>query len=199
MTTEDLTLDQTLRVALLEDCPTMGEGRFAALLLRVVTAAEAWHASAAPEPMKEARALRLFWGKHERDGEKHIEWYAPCGCAYHPEPEPHVHPCSEHRKTGITTEPGEGQPERVRRDTALHDLDDGFQEGAWAEWIASFDKSKPTLYESARWGYAHCSEEVEKLAWMMNEKDRHARDAAEAARDAALARVDELEAQICRK
>lgn len=43
-----------------------------------------------------ARPLRLCWGGHWRGGARHIEWYAPCGCAYHPEPKPHVHPCAEH-------------------------------------------------------------------------------------------------------
>lgn len=40
------------------------------------------------------RALGLTWGWNLRDGEDHQEWHAPCGCAYHPEPHPHVHPCS---------------------------------------------------------------------------------------------------------
>ena len=47
--TETTTLDQALRAALLEDCPVMEDGRFAALLLRVVKASEAWHSGAAPE------------------------------------------------------------------------------------------------------------------------------------------------------
>lgn len=47
-----------------------------------------------------ARPLRLFWQSNQRDGMTHWEWTAPCGCAYHPEPEPHVHACSEHRKAG---------------------------------------------------------------------------------------------------
>lgn len=49
-------------------------------------------------PYPDARPLRLAWGKHTRDGGLHIEWHAPCGCAYHPEPSPHVHPCDEHQK-----------------------------------------------------------------------------------------------------
>ena len=40
----------------------------------------------------------LVWGEHLRDGGRHTEWYAPCGCAYHPQPFPHVHPCSDEHK-----------------------------------------------------------------------------------------------------
>lgn len=44
-------------------------------------------------------AIALQWGEHERDGGTHTEWYAPCGCSYHPKPFPHVHPCSDgHRR-----------------------------------------------------------------------------------------------------
>jgi len=47
----------------------------------------------------EPRNLNLEWGWHRRKGMPHEEWYAPCGCAYHPEPYPHVHPCShEHSR-----------------------------------------------------------------------------------------------------
>jgi len=40
----------------------------------------------------------LIWGEHLRDGSTHTEWHAPCGCAYHPNPFPHVHPCSDEHK-----------------------------------------------------------------------------------------------------
>lgn len=43
-------------------------------------------------------ALELQWGEHERDGGAHTEWYAPCGCSYHPKPFPHVHTCSDSHK-----------------------------------------------------------------------------------------------------
>lgn len=43
-----------------------------------------------------ARPLRLTWGNNVRAGDTHVEWHAPCGCAYHPEPEPHVHCCFKH-------------------------------------------------------------------------------------------------------
>ncbi len=42
------------------------------------------------------RPLRLTWSDHVRDSQVHTEWHAPCGCAYHPEPCPHVHLCAEH-------------------------------------------------------------------------------------------------------
>ena len=42
------------------------------------------------------RPLNLEWGNNMRDGKGHVEWHSPCGCAYHPEPAPHVHPCKEH-------------------------------------------------------------------------------------------------------
>lgn len=46
------------------------------------------------------RALDLQWGENKRDGEQHFEWHAPCGCAYHPQPGPHVHPCMSHTAKG---------------------------------------------------------------------------------------------------
>ncbi len=44
------------------------------------------------------RDLNLVWGDSVRSGESHLEWHAPCGCAYHPEGDqgPHVHPCEDH-------------------------------------------------------------------------------------------------------
>lgn len=43
--------------------------------------------------------LDLEWGNNMRDGKGHVEWHAPCGCAYHPEGHqgPHVHQCKEHK------------------------------------------------------------------------------------------------------
>jgi len=42
----------------------------------------------------------LTYGKNKRAGDdrEHMEWHAKCGCAYHPDPFPHVHPCSEAHK-----------------------------------------------------------------------------------------------------
>ena len=46
-----------------------------------------------------SRPIDLNWGEHLRDGRSHTEWHAACGCAFHPAPYPHVHPCSdEHRR-----------------------------------------------------------------------------------------------------
>ncbi len=46
------------------------------------------------------RSLCLAWGLNgKRDPKRdHVEWHAPCGCAYHPEGDqgPHVHPCPTH-------------------------------------------------------------------------------------------------------
>lgn len=47
--------------------------------------------------MSERRRLNLVWGNNIRDGKTHVEWSTPCGCAYHPEPQPHVHHCAEHK------------------------------------------------------------------------------------------------------
>lgn len=38
----------------------------------------------------------LKWGKNRRGGKTHTEWHAPCGCAWHPKPKPHWHPCRAH-------------------------------------------------------------------------------------------------------
>lgn len=42
----------------------------------------------------------LRFGENKRDGDDrvHQEWHAACGCAYHPEPFPHIHPCSDAHK-----------------------------------------------------------------------------------------------------
>ena len=48
--------------------------------------------------------LGLTWGENPRreSGKTHIEWHAPCGCAFHPNPFPHVHPCSDaHKRTDL--------------------------------------------------------------------------------------------------
>ena len=42
------------------------------------------------------RELDLIWQQNLRDGKYHWEWTAHCGCAYHPEPYPHIHPCNLH-------------------------------------------------------------------------------------------------------
>jgi len=50
----------------------------------------------------------LTFGKNKRAGDEreHIEWHAKCGCAFHPEPFPHVHPCSEeHRRPDLHAHP----------------------------------------------------------------------------------------------
>ena len=40
--------------------------------------------------------FELNWSDHYRGGKIHREWHAPCGCAYHPVPIPHIHPCDRH-------------------------------------------------------------------------------------------------------
>lgn len=49
---------------------------------------------------KEEHPLSLTWGENpnREPGRVHIEWHAPCGCAFHPTPFPHVHPCSDEHK-----------------------------------------------------------------------------------------------------
>jgi hypothetical protein len=44
--------------------------------------------------------IDLTWGENRirEPGKVHIEWHAPCGCAFHPTPFPHVHPCSDEHK-----------------------------------------------------------------------------------------------------
>lgn len=50
----------------------------------------------AAERQDSPRLLNLTWRTNARDGADHREWTAPCGCAFHPEPSPHVHECSRH-------------------------------------------------------------------------------------------------------
>lgn len=53
---------------------------------------------------KQPPPLGLTWGEnHNREqGRVHIEWHAPCGCAFHPVPFPHAHPCSnEHKRPDL--------------------------------------------------------------------------------------------------
>jgi hypothetical protein len=40
--------------------------------------------------------IPLTWTSNWRGGKAHIEWHAPCGCAWHPKPKPHWHPCEAH-------------------------------------------------------------------------------------------------------
>lgn len=54
----------------------------------------------------------LTFGKNKRAGDDrwHMEWHAKCGCAYHPEPFPHVHPCSDaHKRSDLHPAPQSGQ------------------------------------------------------------------------------------------
>ena len=56
----------------------------------------------------------LTWGKNKRAGDdrEHMEWHAKCGCAYHPEPFPHVHPCSDaHKRSDLHAPPSPPQAE----------------------------------------------------------------------------------------
>jgi hypothetical protein len=65
--------------------------------------------------------LGLTWGENpKREPSKvHIEWHAPCGCAFHPTPFPHVHPCAnEHQRPDlaiVTVNKGAGAPEAAFR------------------------------------------------------------------------------------
>jgi len=49
----------------------------------------------------EQRPLNLEWGLNTRRDGEHYEWNARCGCAYHPEPSPHVHYCETHRSPTV--------------------------------------------------------------------------------------------------
>ena len=56
----------------------------------------------------------LTFGKNKRAGDDrvHMEWHAKCGCAYHPEPFPHVHPCSDaHKRPDLHAGSQEAAPE----------------------------------------------------------------------------------------
>lgn len=56
----------------------------------------------------------LTYGKNKRAGDdrEHMEWHAKCGCAYHPEPFPHVHPCSDaHKRPDLHSGSREAAPE----------------------------------------------------------------------------------------
>lgn len=62
------------------------------------TVARCWECLDLVETTKAEARLDLMWGDHPRDGGKHTEWHASCGCAYHPNPFPHVHPCGDNHK-----------------------------------------------------------------------------------------------------
>ena len=57
----------------------------------------------ANEQRSDAPPLGLTWGENRarEDGVSHVEWHAPCGCAFHPTPFPHVHPCTNEHKRPI--------------------------------------------------------------------------------------------------
>lgn len=50
--------------------------------------------------MEVEKPLELTWGENalREPGKVHLEWHAPCGCAFHPKPFPHVHPCGDGHK-----------------------------------------------------------------------------------------------------
>ncbi len=77
------------------------------------------------------RKLNLHWGEHERDGGTHAEWHAPCGCAYHPNPFPHIHPCSSaHKRPDLHSLAEETESERVskRRRALMPDYDKALED-----------------------------------------------------------------------
>lgn len=59
------------------------------------TVARCWGCLDLTEASADNGGVDLLWAEHTRDGSAHVEWHAPCGCAYHPKPFPHVHPCSD--------------------------------------------------------------------------------------------------------
>lgn len=69
------------------------------------------------------KPLGLTWGDNTtREKDKtHVEWHAPCGCAFHPTPFPHVHPCTnEHKRPDLNTLSEETEQEaHLRRRRAL--------------------------------------------------------------------------------
>jgi hypothetical protein len=81
--------------------------------------------------------LGLTWGENrnrEDDRTAHVEWHAPCGCAFHPKPFPHVHPCSnEHKRPDLHTLTEESERERIlrRRRALMPDYDKKL-----AEWLS---------------------------------------------------------------
>jgi hypothetical protein len=55
--------------------------------------------------------IGLVWGenpKRSTSDQTHIEWHAACGCAFHPHPFPHIHPCSEEHKRPDLHGPADG-------------------------------------------------------------------------------------------
>lgn len=72
--------------------------------------------------------IGLEWGENgnREPGQIHIEWHAPCGCAFHPKPFPHIHPCTnEHKRPDLHTLTEETERERVlrRRRAQMPDYD----------------------------------------------------------------------------
>lgn len=73
-------------------------------------------------------AIGLTWGENQNrePGQVHVEWHAPCGCAFHPQPFPHVHPCTnEHKRPDLHALTEETERERVlrRRRAVMPDYD----------------------------------------------------------------------------
>jgi hypothetical protein len=77
--------------------------------------------------------MDLTWGENRnREPEQtHLEWHAPCGCAFHPKPFPHVHPCSnEHKRPDLHTLTEETERERAlrRRRALMPDYDEKLED-----------------------------------------------------------------------
>jgi len=57
-----------------------------------------FHSKVTSQNPKVGVPIRLIGGQHQRNGGTHTEWHSLCGCAFHPNPFPHVHPCSDGHK-----------------------------------------------------------------------------------------------------
>lgn len=67
--------------------------------------------------------IPLEWGTNQRGGKAHTEWHAQCGCAFHPNPAPHWHPCQHHATAGTWWE-GIARQAQLERDAAYEAMRD---------------------------------------------------------------------------
>jgi hypothetical protein len=99
-----------------------------------------FHSQVTTQNPKVETPIGLQWGDHQRDGGTHTEWHAPCGCAYHPEPFPHVHPCSdEHKRPDLHAS---GERRLATREDAERFIQRELSSGQWLDekLMISFEK-----------------------------------------------------------
>lgn len=94
----------------------------------------------------------LILGDNQRDGGKHVEWHAPCTCAFHPWPSPHWHPCPQHKAAGRATD----LAFELADETAMSDIE--------CNCLAAEGEGLPQPADPKRWYDTRCPDDQDDQA-----------------------------------